>query len=80
MAVKVRPTVTSANRPYGTLATIIPIAKIKFVMAGYPIANPRQNRIIPQQEANIVIPTINLLIYLERGDYPPRAFAASVAI
>ena len=56
----VSPTVTSANNPSGTLATIIPIAKMKFVMAGYPIANPKQNKTIPQILANRVIPTINL--------------------
>ena len=75
-----RPTVTSANSPSGTLATIIPIAKMKFVIAGYPIANPRQKRTIPQILAKIVIPTINLLISLERGDYSPFACEAKVAI
>ena len=59
---------------------MIPIAKIKFVIAGYPIAKPKQNRIIPQIEAKIVIPTINLLISLESGDYSPLALAAKVAI
>lgn len=80
MAVRVNPTVTSANNPYGTLATMIPIAKMKLVIAGYPIANPKQKRTIPQTEANIVIPTMNLPIYLERGDYYPLALAANVAI
>lgn len=80
MAVNVNPTVTSAKSPYGTLATIIPIAKIKLVIAGYPIANPRQNKTIPQTDAKIVIPTINLLIYFERGDSPFLALAAKVAI
>jgi hypothetical protein len=61
--------VTSAKSPYGTFATIIPIANMKLVMAGYPIANPRQNNTIPQIEANIVIPKINLLIYFDNGDY-----------
>ena len=49
-------------------------------MAGYPIANPKQNSMIPQTLAKIVIPTINLLIYLERGDYSPFACEARVAI
>lgn len=80
LAVNVNPTVTSANKPSGTLATMIPMAKIKLVIAGYPIANPRQKSTIPQAEAKIVIPTMNLLIYFERGDSPVLAFAAKVAI
>jgi hypothetical protein len=49
------------------------MANIKLVMAGYPIANPRQNRTIPHTEANIVIPRINLPIYFDNGDYYPFA-------
>lgn len=59
---------------------MIPMAKMKLVIAGYPMANPRQNRTIPQTEANIVIPTMNLPIYLDNGDSYPLALAASVAI
>lgn len=80
LAVNVKPTVTSASRPYGTLATIIPMANMKLVMAGYPIANPRQNRTIPHTEANIVIPKINRLIYFDNGDSSPFAWEANVAI
>jgi hypothetical protein len=69
LAVKVSPTVTSARSPSGTLATIIPMAKMKFVMAGYPIAKPRQNSTTPHTVAKMVIPKINLEISFDRGDY-----------
>ena len=59
---------------------MIPMAKMKLVMAGYPIANPRQNKMIPQAEANIVILTINLPISFDKGDSSLLALAAKVAI
>lgn len=53
--------------PYGTLAVMIPIAKIKFKTAGYPTAKPRQNKITPMITANTVKRIINLLIYFLSG-------------
>jgi hypothetical protein len=69
LAVRVNPTVTSTIKPSGTLAVMIPIAKIKFKTAGYPTANPRPNRMTPIVTANIVRRTINLLIYCFKGAY-----------
>jgi hypothetical protein len=66
-AVKVSPTVTYTIMPYGTLAVMIPIAKIKFKTAGYPTAKPRQNKITPMITANTVKRIINLLIYFLSG-------------
>jgi hypothetical protein len=79
-AVNVSPTTTSANKPSGTFATMMPMAKTKFVMAGYPIAKPKQNSTTPQTAAKIVIAKMNRPIYLERGDYSLPALAARFAI
>jgi hypothetical protein len=43
------------------------------VIAGYPIANPKAKRTIPQILAKIVIPRIKRLISLESGDYSALA-------
>ena len=67
MAVKVKPTVTYTIIPYGTFAVIKPIAKIKFKIAGYPTAKPKQKRRIPILTAKIVNLIINLLIYFFKG-------------
>ena len=59
---------------------IIPIAKMKFKTAGYPIANPRPNNIIPIETANIVKRIMKRLIYCFNGDYSVLALAAKFAI
>jgi hypothetical protein len=69
LAVRVKPTVTSTIRPYGTFAVMIPIAKIKLSTAGYPTTNPRPKRSIPIVTAKIVSLTINLVISFFRGAY-----------
>lgn len=66
--------------PYGTLAVIIPIAKMKFNTAGYPTANPRPNKITPMMTAKIVKRIMNLLISCFKGDYSVLALAAKLAI
>lgn len=61
-AVRVNPTVTSTINPSGTLAVMTPIAKMKFKIAGYPIANPNPNRATPITMAKINNLIMNLLI------------------
>jgi len=80
LAVNVNPTVTSTIRPSGTLAVMIPIAKIKFKTAGYPTAKPRPNKIAPTVTAKTVSLIMNLLIYCFNGDYYELALAAKLAI
>lgn len=79
-AVSVRPTVTSTIIPSGTLAVIIPMAKIKLRTAGYPTTNPRQNKITPTMTANMVNLIIKRLIYFFNGASYVEAFAAKLAI
>lgn len=62
LAVKVKPTVTSTINPSGTLAVMIPMAKMKLRTAGYPTAKPSPNRITPTITAKIVNLIMNLLI------------------
>lgn len=47
LAVIARATVTVAIRPSGTLATMIPIAKIKLERISYSIINPAQKKTTP---------------------------------
>lgn len=56
------------------------MAKIKLSTAGYPIANPRQNKITPIEIAKIVKRMIKRLIYFFKGDSSVLAFAARLAI
>lgn len=79
-AVRVKPTVTSTIRPSGTLAVMIPIAKMKFRIAGYPTANPRPNNRAPTATAKAVSLIMNLLIYFLSGDSSVLALAARFAI
>lgn len=53
-------TVTVAGNPSGTFATIIPIAKDKFVKALYPTANPKPKKIIPIVKHNRATHLINI--------------------
>lgn len=80
LAVRVKPTVTSTIRPSGTLAVMIPIAKIKFNTAGYPTAKPRPNKIAPTITAKTVKRIMNLLISFFNGDSSELALAAKLAI
>lgn len=80
LAVNVNPTVTSTIRPSGTLAVMIPIAKMKFKTAGYPTAKPSPNNIAPTITAKTVKRIMNLLIYCFNGDYSELALAAKLAI
>lgn len=66
--------------PSGTFAVIRPIAKMKFKIAGYPTANPRQNNRRPIDTAKIVSRMINLLISCLRGASSVSAVAARLAI
>ena len=56
------------------------MAKMKLRTAGYPTANPRQNRITPIITANTVNLIMNLLIYFFNGASSDLAFAAKLAI
>jgi len=80
LAVSVSPTVTSTIRPSGTFAVIIPMAKIKFITAGYPTAKPRPKRIAPMITAKTVRRIMNLLISLFKGESYVLALAAKLAI
>ena len=80
LAVNVKPAVTSTRSPYGTLAVIMPTAKIKFNMGGYPTANPKPNNRTPIITANTVRRIMNLLISCFKGDYSELALAAKLAI
>jgi hypothetical protein len=62
------------------LPTINPIAKIKFMIAEYPIIKPSPNKITPDIKAMIVKPITNLVIYFLKPDYYVLAFAAKFAI
>jgi hypothetical protein len=59
---------------------MIPIAKIKFKTAGYPMAKPRPNNKTPTPTAKIVSLMMNLLIYCLSGDSSELALAARLAI
>ena len=50
-AVRARLTVTVARRPSGTLATMIPIAKITLTIGSYPIINPAMKNVTPKKIA-----------------------------
>ena len=60
---------TVANKPSGTLATMIPIANTKQRMIGYDQAIPNMKKIIPSVMAIDEIILMNLWISLLRGVY-----------
>ena len=66
--------------PSGTFATIIPIAKIKLRIAGYPTTKPKMKRRTPIVMAKMVSRTINLVIYCFRGASSVLDVAARLAI
>jgi hypothetical protein len=66
--------------PLGTLATVIPIAKIKLVMAGYPMINPAIKNVPPHITENIANREINLLISWDNGEGYGFAAIANPAI
>jgi len=63
-------TVTVIKRPSGTLATTIPIMKIRLVMTSLPQAKLTQNVMTPIVRAMIVKNLINLSISLAMGVLP----------
>ena len=60
--------VTVGNNPSGTLATIMPIAKIKFVQKGKPIHNPIRKNATPINTDSIAINRLNRTISSCSGD------------
>merc|ERR1719181_2535521 len=51
LAVSVRQTVTVANRPSGTFATMMPVIKTNEVTASWPIPNAAAKKLIPSAKA-----------------------------
>lgn len=79
-AVNERLTVTVARRPSGTLATIIPMAKIKFLTTPYPNAKPRIRNKAPKPRAIQVINLMKISISWAIGVYIVSATVARFAI
>lgn len=67
LAVRVSAIVTSRMSPLGTLATVIPMAKVKALMISNPIPSPTEKTMIPKQTAEIPSLWTNLLIYRASG-------------
>ena len=63
LAVRVNPIIISTMSPSGTLAVMTPMAKTKFKMTGYPMANPSPKSKPPMQREKMVSLMMNLLIY-----------------
>jgi hypothetical protein len=57
-----------------------PIAKIKFKIAGYPIANPNPNKRAPISKEKIVNRTINRFIYFCKGVSYCKSFALAAKL
>lgn len=76
----VKQTVTSTIRPTGTLEIMIPMANIKLSTAGFPMANPSPKRMPPRTTAKIVNLTMNLLIYIFKGNSSVLALVVKLAI
>ena len=51
LAVRVSEMVTSKRSPFGTLATVIPIAKVRALMISKPIPRPTESTKIPKKIA-----------------------------
>lgn len=79
-AVSASDTVTVARRPSGTLATMIPIMKTRFVMIPYPYANPKKKNVTPRKMATAEMILINLWISIESGVSADSAEDARLAI
>ena len=73
-------TVTVAGNPSGTLATISPIANSKFVIALYPMINPKQKKITPTIVLQIATHLINICNSIYKGDSTAPAVDAKLAI
>jgi hypothetical protein len=73
MAVKAREAVMAPGKPSGTFETTIPIAKTKFVIAGYPTAKPSPKNKTPRNKAKTAIREMKIEISFSRGLYWPPA-------
>ena len=62
LAVRVRAIVTYNSRPFGTLATVMPIARVRALITSKPIANPTTSTKIPRKMAAIPNLRTNRLI------------------
>lgn len=80
VAVIAKEAVTAPGKPSGTVATTIPIPKMKFVITEYPTPNPMQKNIIPKQNPNVAIFLMKIPISLCKGLYPLSAVEAKFAI
>ena len=67
LAVKARDTVTVARSPSGTLATMIPMAKTRFLTGSKPADNPKQKKEIPRMKATAEMMKMNLSISVDSG-------------
>lgn len=63
-------TVTVANNPSGTLATMIPIANIRLVTTVYPMINPNEKKINPVIMATVAMRRMKKLISFLKGVSP----------
>jgi hypothetical protein len=79
-AVILSATVTVANSPLGTNPTIIPTAKIRFVIASYPIINPKMKKKSPTITAIVATIVTNLFNSFLIGVISDPADAAKFAI
>jgi hypothetical protein len=66
--VRVNATVTSASKPFGTFPTVIPTAKMKLVIGGYPRMNPQTKNMTPLPTANIANRFIKRSISFANGE------------
>lgn len=79
-AVRVRAIVTYNKRPFGTFATVMPIASVSALITSKPIANPTTRTKIPRKIAAIPSLRTNLLIYILSGVSSSSALIANPAI
>jgi hypothetical protein len=79
-AVRVKAIVIVENNPSGTLATIIPMPKTRFVMKLYPRRKPRPKNRTPRTIAIVLIITIKRSSSSFNGESPVLAVEAKLAI
>ena len=79
-AVRVSAIVTYNKRPFGTFATVIPIASVRALITSKPIANPTTSTKMPRNIAAMPSLRTNLLIYMFRGVSSSSALMAKPAI
>lgn len=80
MAAIAKEAVIAPGKPSGTFETTIPIAKTKFVIAGYPTAKPSPKNRTPRLKPNMAILVIKISISFYKGLYWLPAVAAKFAI